>query len=227
MGLYDYRCMITGLSLASSKTILVLTAKYETTYLPVALPVSGQYNRLGAIDMITEDQNCASILAYFQSKINSGDVKVDWSEVYWNGSFLNQIVNIEQLFTAVERGVTMEYDCVTLHNNRIEFSLIDATIWAELIHFDGTQQETNRSHPDTWHEIYKNPVPDYDQSVIAFNNVQCFLDKHKIKWLPPNDSGQHYEEEVAAYLEAAKSKFQDEPLILKGIAEYEKLCSND
>lgn len=122
MGLFDYRCMISGLSLKSSKTTLVLLEKLKGHYVPIALPVFGQYNRSGAIDMIEETQNTNSILIFFQSKIESGEVEVDWKEVYWEGEFLNKIENIEQLLAGIERGVTMEYDCVTL--NKIELSTV-------------------------------------------------------------------------------------------------------
>ena len=127
--------MVSGLSLKSSRTTLILLEKAGDNYLPIALPVFGQYNRLGAIDMIEENQNTKDILTFFQSKINSGEIKVDWEEVYWQDEFLKKIENIEQLFTAIERSVTMEYDCVTLNKQRIEYSLIHTIIWNEIVCF--------------------------------------------------------------------------------------------
>lgn len=222
MGLFDYRCMISGLSLKSSKTTLILLEKAGDNYLPIALPVFGQYNRLGAIDMIEENKNTKDILTFFQSKINSGEIKVDWEEVYWQGEFLKKIENIEQLFTAIERSVTMEYDCVTLNKQRIEYSLINTRIWNEIVCFDFENKEPNLIPSKTWKEIYNQPNSDYDYLEHQFKKAQNFLNKHNLKWTPPNDSGQHYDEEVNDYLEQAKSKFIDEPLMMNGILAYEK-----
>jgi len=214
--------MISGLSLKSSKTTLVLLEKLENHYIPIALPVFGRYNRLGAIDMIEENQNTNTILTFFQSKIKSEEVKVDWPEVYWEGERLNKIENIEQLFTSIERGVTMEYDCVTLNKHRIEYSLIDSRIWNEILHGNFENKESNLIQTETWKKIYKNPISDYDNFVRQFKNVQDFLNKHEIKWAPPNDGGQHYDEEVNEYLNQAKAKFKDAPSIMNGILAYEK-----
>ena len=214
--------MISGVSLKSSKTTLVLLEKLENHYAPIALPVFGQYNRLGAIDMIEESQNTNSILNFFQSKIKSNEVKVDWPEVYWRSERLNKIENIEQLFTSIERGVTMEYDCFTLNKHRIEYSLIDSRIWNEILHGNVENKESNLIQTETWKKIYKNPISDYDNLVLQFKNVQDFLNKHDIKWAPPNDGGQHYDEEVNEYLNQAKSKFKDYPSIMNGISAYEK-----
>ncbi|MES2397072.1 MAG: hypothetical protein V4549_13765, partial [Bacteroidota bacterium] len=98
--------MISGLSLAASRTTLVLLEKVGNDYVPISLPVYGQYNRIGAIDMIHEDESTNKIIEFFQTKINSGEVKIDWKEVYWNGNFLNKIETIEQLIACIERGVT-------------------------------------------------------------------------------------------------------------------------
>lgn len=217
MGLFDYRCMITGLSLKSSKTVLVLLEKTGDDYVPIALPVFGEYNRLGAIDSIHENQNTKTIFQFFQSKIHSGDVKVDWEEVYHNGEFLKKIDTIEHLFTAIERGVTMEYDCVTLNGKRIEYSLIDTNIWNEISRYNLYKNDSALNYSDTWVLIYPETSVDSDDLIAQFNNVRNFMHKNQIQWTPPNDAEQHYDEDVTDFLEEAKATFKDEPYIMSGI----------
>lgn len=223
MGLFDYRCMITGLSLKSSKTVLILLEKSGDNYAPIALPVFGEYNRLGAIDSIDENQNTKTILQFFQSKIHSGEVKVDWEEVYYNGEFLKSIDTIEHLFTAIERSVTMEYDCVTYNGKRIEYSLTDANIWNEISRYNLYKNESSQINSDTWKAIYLEPLTDSDDLIAQFNNVQNFMNKNQILWTPPNNAEQHYDEDVTDFLEEAKVTFKDEPYIMSGISIYERV----
>lgn len=222
MGLFDYRCMISGLSLSSSRTSLILLEKLGENYVPIAFPVYGQYNRLGSIDMILKDENANRILNFFQTKISSREVKVDWEEVYWEGAFLNKIETIEQLMASAERSVTMEYDCITFNGRRIVYALVDYSIWNELTYFDYKNRESVLIQCDTWKEIYKEPISYHGNFVFEFKNIQDFLTTHDIKWTPPNNPGQHSNEEVNIFLNEAKLKFNNEPLIMSGIGAYEK-----
>ena len=61
------------------------------------------------------------------------------------------------------------------------------------------------------------PINNYNNLTLEFKNVQDFLNSHNIEWVPPNDSAQHGDEELAECLEQAKFKFKAEPLILKKI----------
>lgn len=209
--------MISGLSLAASRTTLVLLEKTGNDYVPISLPVYGQYNRIGAIDRIQEDESTNKILAFFQAKINSGEVKIDWKEVYWNGHFLNKIETIEQLIACIERGVTMDFDCVTLNERRIAYALIDYRICDAATYFDYENRKSVLIESNTWKEIYNDPIAYFANYTFEFKNVQDFLNKHQIKWAPPKDAHQHYDEEVNNFIEEAKAKFNDEVLITNAI----------
>jgi hypothetical protein len=226
MGYFDYRCMISGLSLRSSRTALVLLEKLDNNYVPIGFPIFGQYNRLGAIDMILEDENANHILNFFQSRIKSGDININWQDIYWQGEPLSEIGNIGQLLAAVERGVTMQYDCVTFKGRRIIYSLIDYKIWDGLTFFEFENRMSGLVLSDTWKEIYKQQIPFYGNYIFEFKNVNDFLNKHNIKWVPPNNSGQYSEEEENDFLRQTKSKFIDEPLVMDGVSAYEKELKN-
>ena len=55
MGFYDTRCMLTGVSLHAIRATVVLVQRPGAAYRPIALGISGQYDRLGSIDGIEED----------------------------------------------------------------------------------------------------------------------------------------------------------------------------
>src|SRR5262245_19616001 len=51
MGFYDTRCAISGLSTLCSRVYLILLKETASgVFAPIALPITGRYNRLGGID---------------------------------------------------------------------------------------------------------------------------------------------------------------------------------
>lgn len=219
MGFFDYRCMISGLSLSSARVALVLLEEIGNDFVPIALPVFGQYNRIGAINGIFEDDSTRRTLEYFQSKINAGEAEIDWKEAYWNGSSLSRIESIEQLIACIERGVTMNCDSVVLKGNRMLYALIDYKIWNAAASLEVEEEILPFTESGIWREIYSQPIPYFDNYTFELKNVQNFLTNHGIPWLPPTDAHQHTDEEINAFLEAATLKFKDNERILKTILE--------
>src|SRR3954454_24268286 len=101
MGFYDQRCAVSGVSLRGSRSVLVLLGRMGVAHFPIALPIEGQYNRLGSIDMIDEDENTALIHAHFTARYEAGDL------VLGEGYAEEGIENIENLLGVFERNVTM------------------------------------------------------------------------------------------------------------------------
>ena len=77
MGLYDCRCMISGVSLKGADAVLVPLQRPHGDYVPIALAVKGNYNRLGSIDGIEEDANTRLVLGFFQAGLRTGAFAVD------------------------------------------------------------------------------------------------------------------------------------------------------
>jgi hypothetical protein len=221
MGFFDNRCMISGLSLKSSETVLILLEKNGEDYSVISLPVTGQYNRVGAIDGIEENENTQSIEAFFAKKFNDEELELDKDEIP-----SREDITIEQLINGIERGVTMEYDSVVYKGKRIEFALIDKTIWDKIIAV-GFSCKLNIEEHTVWKEIYPVKFSGYDELLNQLNNIQAFLELQNIKWYPPRDQSQHYEEEVTEYLEEARTKFSSEFFMLEAISEYESKLSEE
>ena len=73
MGLYDCRCMISGVSLKNASAMLVLLQESRGALMPIALGIKGSYNRMGTIDGIEQDANTAAILKFFRDLQASGE----------------------------------------------------------------------------------------------------------------------------------------------------------
>jgi len=103
MGFYDCRRMVTGVSLKGAGAALVLLHQSSDQYVPMALAVKGNYNRLGSIDGIDEDANTQSALRFFQEGLRSDAFIVD--EEYLRGHGCFPIQTIEDLLQGFERNM--------------------------------------------------------------------------------------------------------------------------
>ncbi len=65
MGLFDLRCQATGVTVSISDVVLVILAKGDATYAPLAVPIRGHYDGYGSMDRIGFDATTARTLAGF------------------------------------------------------------------------------------------------------------------------------------------------------------------
>lgn len=76
MGLFDFRCPITGLSLRASNAVhIALVAVTPGRWAPLTLPIRGSYDRLGSIDFITPDGMTALFVGGFARMVKAGRVR--------------------------------------------------------------------------------------------------------------------------------------------------------
>lgn len=228
MGFYDYRCMATGVSLKGARTVLVLLSRIGTRYLPITLPITGQYNRLGSIDSIEDDDNTPLILAYFLDKLQAGELVIDEEELGYG-----QIENLEQLLGLIERNVTLETDTVVLGGRRVCFGLICQAIWDAIVEASARARETNTAlferlfqDVEVAGDIYQGKLSKVSRHLRELAAVQDFLTQRRKPWKPPADAEQHYPDEMIQYLQAARKAFRDCPAVLSGLDAYVQEVGN-
>lgn len=90
MGLYDSRCMITGVSLKGADAALVLLQPAANGYVPISLAIKGYYNRLGSIDGIEEDANTRLVLRYILDRSGAGAFQVNEQCLAGHECFLSE-----------------------------------------------------------------------------------------------------------------------------------------
>lgn len=214
MGFFDQRCMISGLSLMPAETVLIFLEKKDNNFLPLSLPLFGNYNRFGAIDSIQEAQHITHLFSFFKQHDEvEEDMFVDWNE-----AGLECFESINDVMLAVERGVTQEYDTVKIKDRPISFCLISKLLWEEIVKEENKISEINFS--DFHAEAYRNQPSDYALLLCEMQQIQCFLNLHQLTWHPPNDGSQHYEEDVRKFAEEARTKFSGNETIRKAINGY-------
>jgi|SRR5579883_714164 len=225
MGFYDARCMVTGVSLKGSQTALVLLQKHHESYHPIALAITGQYDRLGSIDMIDEDDNTDTILSYFLAQLETKKFVVD--DEYLRSHEAFPIETIEQLLRGFERNINDFSEAACL-GRPVVFTLISARVW-EAIARASVQKESDRVTFDRLFKadsvaraIYAECLDDVTQQLHEFAAISDFLSARHIPWSPPLDFFQHYDDEIRQYLAQAKATFHDSPVVLQGLKAYKR-----
>lgn len=224
MGFYDERCMVTGVSLKGSRAALVLLQSNQHRHQPIALAITGQYDRLGSIDMIDEDANTELILRYFLDQLATGNFAVDAE--YLRVSKAYPIETIEQLLRGFERNMN-DGVAARLAGEPVEFALIAATIWKAIAGAGkaaGDHRETFRGLFDAEpvpSQIYGEGLENLSRQLREFAAVSHFLTERNIPWAPATDGYQHYGEEMRQFLDEARTAFRDSPPILQALRQYE------
>jgi hypothetical protein len=228
MGLYDYRCMVTGVSLKGADTALVLLEELDLRHRPIALAITGNYNRLGSIDGIDEDGNTEFVFAYFRDKHESGELVVDPGELEYRG-----MGDIEALLALIERNVTESPNTVLLNGRSIFYALICQAVWKAIVRAYKPKEE---SYTDLFARlfegvpiaegIYNGHLTKVKRHLADLAAVSDFLTSRGLTWKRPNpenegEASQHYGEEMRQFLEEAKRAFHDCSTVLQGIAAAE------
>ena len=127
MGLYDCRCMVTGVSLKGADAVLVLLEGADSTFLPAALGIKGNYNRGGGIDLIEEDENVSLVEAYFRQKLRSGEFVV--KDYYLGGESYSEKYSAEWFLWVLERNINDDPEAAVLYGQPLVFALVCKAVW--------------------------------------------------------------------------------------------------
>src|SRR5258708_5960905 len=127
MGFYDCRCMLTGVSLKGADAALVPLRATGSAFVPLALAIKGNYNRLGSIDGIEEDANTELILRFFLDKLQTGEFVVEGE--YLRAHNCYPIRTIEDLLQGFERNINDSASASVLSGQPIVFALVCRTVW--------------------------------------------------------------------------------------------------
>ena len=228
MGFFDARCMVSGVSLKGSSAALVLLEQIADAYRPIALAITGTYNRLGCIDNIQEDDNTDLILNFFLEKLNSGEfvAKAHYFEPKGRSS-------IEHLLHSFERNINDYPTAAVLGGRPIVFALICKTVWDTL----ARAGPTSGGSPEQWfgqlfkdvfiaEGIYRGKLPSVSRHLRELHAVADFLGRRGLAWRPADDVSQHYPEEMRQYLDEARQAFHDSDVILEALKDYEDEVSD-
>jgi hypothetical protein len=230
MGFYDYRCMITGVSLLGADTALVLLQRTTAGHQPISLAIKGNYDRFGAIDGIDQDANTDLVLQYFHDKFERG-------EFVLNQVFLKNVddyfEDIEGLLKVFERCVTEWDQLANLNGQTIQYALICREVWDAIVRPATPPRESDASlfqslfqNSPVAKDIYSDSLPEVSVPLKELAAIQDFMTSRSLTWQIPEDAHQHWEEEIQEYLDEARQTFHDAPSVLAGLDAYEEAIAD-
>jgi hypothetical protein len=243
VGFYDCRCMVTGLVLTGETTLVPLRREGDT-YRPMALGLSGSYDRYGAVDCIEEDANARLVFDYILDRWRDGRFVVDTEWLHVDD---RPPVDIDELVWLVERNC-LSFDgdppVATLDGRLVTFAMIAQPVWDALA-AAGTgspaslEEQFDRLFADSppAGEIYRRHLPEVAEQVRQLAAVHDFIAVRGQVWKPtaepdqpyPTDMGaQYYHPEMRTFLAVARKDLADVAVLrpvfdgyAAKVAEYE------
>jgi hypothetical protein len=221
--------MVSGVSLKGADAALVLLQQTGVSYRPVALAITGNYNRFGCIDGIDEEENTQLVFDHFQRRLASGEFVVNAD--YLSGYDFYPIEDVERLLGCFERNVNDLESAAVLDGRPIVFALICKAVWDAIAR---VRAEANRKGPPTAlfrgmfedvplaQEIYARNLTPVAWQVRELSAVNGFLTRRGIPWHPADDPSQHYTDEMRQYLAEARQRFADSAAMLGALIDYQR-----
>ena len=237
MGFFECTCMLTGVSLIGHATCVLLRL-CDDGFAPITLPLTGEYNRLGAIDGVAENPNSQLIVDFLTEHLRTGRfVAVDETtvnETVWPAPSPEYRSVIDGLIALVERNTTVWHvlqmgnaPMVAFDGDAIVLSLISRPVWDAIVAGSTSPGGSLEAlfekvfHRDSIAQgIYHQHLPEVAMQLRELAIVDAFLDTHGRSWTPPGDYGQHWREEILSYLARAREAYRDVPVVLDGLDGY-------
>ncbi len=227
MGLYDCRCMATGVSLKGADAALILLQQAAGTYRPIALAIKGTYDRLGSIDMIEEDANTRLVLRFFLGGLQSGALRVDEESLAAHHCF--PMRTVEDLLRGFERNMNDGGGYAELHGQPVVFALIARAVWDTIAQVGPppvgpVSAVFNRlfGASPVGTAVYAGSLEEVALHIGELAGVDAFLRGRGLAWRPTEGGGQDYPEEMRQYLAEARHAFADSAPIMAALHRYEE-----
>lgn len=227
MGFYDYRCMVTGVSLLGAKTALFILRRGPEGFEPVALPIFGSYDRGGGVDGIEDDFTSRRLPVVFNELVSAGGIVVDWERI---GESPEPFRDAETLVRLLDRNcIEGDNEGITCEGAAISYSLVSAPIVRALFasptaHHVAEPMTVVVSALEPAPTLYPATSPDeVMKATAALSRMRSWLRTRKLVWSPPSDPSQHDDEETGQYYADALKRFADDLVVLAGLRAYASL----
>lgn len=218
MGMWDLRCMVTGLPLtANDPATAVLLTRVGDGYRPAALGLRGIYNCYGTIDSVVEDAHAGLLWRYAVDRLADGRLAVSDDEP------LEPTDDIDRLLEVVERNSLGFLDddpagfapAVTLDGETLHHALVYQPVWDGLsTQVDGPLDDMfDRllGHSTPARELYRDRLTEVADLVRQLASVDGFVAARGLVWAPPGEERQRYPVDLGAQFDVADLRsFVDE-----------------
>jgi hypothetical protein len=228
--------MLTGVSLLGDTAGFVPLLQSQERFSPVALPVWGSYDRLGAIDGVAEGPNSSRVLAGFQQLVAAGVVTVDRVRIDEPPLALETFDDLVRTF---DRALISDPCALSCNGAVLSYALVSGSVFQSLLELapddphDGTVEELARfalGDEDPARTIYLGLMDEpariryrFGSAFADFLAVQRWMETRRVEWRPPStDEGvTHSNADRRQFLADARQRFCEDHMVLAALGVYE------
>jgi hypothetical protein len=133
MSFYDARCGLTGLSTKGHRVRLILLTRDRDggEHAPVALPITGIYNRLGGIDRVELDYNACFVHAELSAMLVRGELALH-GVALWERQH-RRALGVDDLIAVLERGTTPGAGTVMLDGRPLVYTFVIDRVYRAVV----------------------------------------------------------------------------------------------
>jgi hypothetical protein len=230
MGLYDTRCMITGISLFTADAVMVGLDRDGDGHRPVTLGVAGTYNGYGVLDDVVEDRNTELILAWCLDRARAGDLTFHPDYKRKLGAPPRDVAAVLAYLERNFCDSSDEWPALALHGRPIVYCMVSKLVWDAVARAVPAGRGTVAAmFSDVFGDssvaaaIYGPAPHEVADGIRGMYAVSSFLRAHGIAWSPPDleTHGMVYsDEEVAAFVSDARARFAGVPVVLDALDRH-------
>ncbi len=216
---FDVKCGLSGVSLMAQEVQLILLRKSGETFVPVAPPVSGFYDRVGgagAPEGPFEEALEAALAEEVRSqRIAAKPDEEIFSQVALGGvTFEGDPLATALIQTDVVRGLV---ETVTSENPAASAAALAAKTTAELVQsaFSGMEPGPALAFALLSRGELEDELRD---RLIRLIQMQTWMEAQGVRWEPSVNSGRHTAVDIAESFAAAEMRFAGSPSILRALA---------
>ncbi|MBL9103206.1 MAG: hypothetical protein JNL82_19830 [Myxococcales bacterium] len=248
MGLFDFRCPISGLSLRAAPAVHV--ALIEATpgaWRPLSLPLVGRYDRGGSIDGFRPDFRTDLLVAGFVRCVKAGRVAAagapDEYAAFTRAPAVEPLLHLFERVNTMSRWGAMPF---TLDGRQLRQVLVHADVFAALAPPPARPQPP--THEELEQQLARSPLADqgreiYEEVIIAADAIRAaassaltqldrfdrwLIDSHK-HWSPVAETGQFFPSDDLEFARAARTLLAGWPelqaVVDRVVVHLERVCA--
>lgn len=239
--LRDYQCMITGVGLLGAECGVILLRESAPGFVPVSLPLWGDYLGRGFLEEISEGPNTEMLLAGLQRLQDGGRLVVEWDTLGVEPRELDHIETLLGLLAVaqVHAPGTIRCDGLTLG-----YCMMSAHVAASLMNEEPSSIPPSVSVEQLPTTVFDNeplgqelyagysslPIRlrcHFALAMVGLAALSEGLGARSIPWSPPHPPTAVDVAATERWFARALTDAQDDPVLLAGLAEHASARSED
>lgn len=243
-GLHDFRCMITGIGLLGAECAVILlaerdlaerdSAERDASFVPISLPLWGQYFGKGTVEEIAEGPNADAILRGMQQLQRDERLTIDWTAL---GIDRQSFDHVEDVIGLLSLAHIHGPEAMKCDGRRLTFALSSSYVTASLM-------EEESDTIATTVPVERLPEVVFDEDPIAqtlyadfarlpirlrcrfglalagLSSLSAGLRARDVAWAPPPPPLPVDATASEKWFARALTRAQSDPIVMAGLADH-------